>query len=143
MSYNNAINDSSNSNFFNPNYQSNVTSEKEKSFYNENIEYNSEEEDINFINEYLSKNECDENCKEKELKIFYLTYGCYVEYECEKHGIKNSKFNDFYNIKKNLFDENYDLNINDEELKIKFQEFKEIKENSEDVLSKLEEGKKY
>ena len=37
---------------------------------------------------------------------------------------------------------NYDLNINDEELKIKFQEFKEIKENSENVLSKLEEGKK-
>ena len=102
MSYNNAINDSSNSNFFNPNYQSNVTSEKEKSFYNENIEYNSEEEEINFINEYLSKNECDENCKEKELKIFYLFYSCFVKYECETHGIKVVKFNDYFKMKEKL-----------------------------------------
>ena len=143
MSYNNAIliNDSSSiTNHSNP--QSNV-SEKGKSFSHFNFEDDESfyEEEFNFLNEYLSKIECNENCKIKKLKIFYLTYGCYVEYECEKHGIKNSKFNDFYNIKKNLFDENYDLNINDEELKINFEEFKKIKENSLEILKKLEEYK--
>ena len=112
MSYNNAIliNDSNSSIINCSNQQSNV-SEKEKNFPLEDDESFNEEE-FKFLNECLSKIECNENCKIKKLKIFYLFYCCYVEYECEKHGIKISKFHDFYNIKKNLFDKNYDLNIN-------------------------------
>ena len=150
MSYNNAnsINDSNSINF-NPNEQSNV-SENQKNFkfvendgidsnYAESEEDFSDEELLRSLNENLSKIKCgelnlskikcDENCKETKLKIFYLFYKCYVSYECKNHfGI--AKFNDYFNEKKKLFNKNYNLYINDEKLKIKYEEFVKIEKDS-------------
>ena len=159
MNYNdeNSINDSNSINF-NPNEQSNISenqkniefvkfvgnvsnfaeeeeeNEEEKNEEEENEEENEEEE------QNLNKIKCNENSKETKLKIFYRFYKCYVSYECKNHfGI--AKFNDYFNEKKDLFNKNYDLNINDEKLKIKYEEFVKIEKDSFEFLKQFKKYK--
>ena len=93
------INDSELSNI-KSNDQSNVTEEKEKKINIEENENESEEEDCKILNEYLSKIECNENCKVNILKTVYLMYSCFVDYKCENHGNKFTKFNEYFDKKK-------------------------------------------
>jgi len=128
-----------------------------------NIETNSESEklfltyfdneNIKDLNESFSFIECDENCKLNKLKLFYLYNNCVIKYKCNNNHKGMNKFNDFYekiknfnffNDNSNILNETYNLEefITDKYLKIKFNEFNEIRKNAKEIQKNIKNYKK-
>ena len=152
--------DSSFLSYSNSQIQNSLNSQSNISEQQKNIDTNSSDTDklfltffdnesIKDLNESITNIECDESCKLNKLKLFYLFNNCIVQYKCNNNHKGMAKFNDFYekiiflnffNDNLNILNETFSLEnfITDKNLKIKFDEFKEIKKNAIKILNNIQ-----